>query len=95
MTIPHEILRLIERFEQNREAYHSDPYNETQLRREFVDPFFEALGWDVDNKQGYAELFKNFLSILNFIDLTVRNDLLFHIVLLNRYHYSCFVINMP
>ncbi len=55
MAIPHEILKLIERFEQNREAYHSDPYNETQLRREFVDPFFEALGWDVDNKQGYAE----------------------------------------
>ena len=28
----------------------STAYNETQLRREFVDPFFTMLGWDVDNE---------------------------------------------
>ena len=39
----------------NIDAYHSPAYNETQLRREFIDPFFEALGWDVMNKAGYAE----------------------------------------
>ena len=33
-------------------------YNETQLRREFLDPFFEALGWDVYNRKGYAEAYK-------------------------------------
>lgn len=49
MTAPKEILGLVERFERNREAYHSAQYNETQLRREFLDPFFSALGWDVDN----------------------------------------------
>jgi predicted type IV restriction endonuclease len=26
-----------------------------KLRREFIDPFFKALGWDVDNEQGYAK----------------------------------------
>ncbi|MBU1208637.1 MAG: hypothetical protein KKH04_17215 [Proteobacteria bacterium] len=43
---------LIERFQRNIEAYRSPAYNETQLRIEFIDPFFEALGWDVTNKAG-------------------------------------------
>jgi predicted type IV restriction endonuclease len=59
ITLPPVISELINRFEQNHQAYHFDPYNETQLRREFVDPFFEALGWDVNNKQGYAEAYKD------------------------------------
>jgi type I restriction-modification system DNA methylase subunit len=54
-----EIRRLAERFEEHREAYLSTEYNETQLRREFLDPFFIALGWDVQNKQGYAEPYKD------------------------------------
>jgi len=39
--------------------YHSQQYNETQLRREFIDPFFEELGWDVTNKAGYAQAYKD------------------------------------
>ena len=54
-----QISDLIERFERNIEAYRSPAYNETQLRREFIDPFFEALGWDVANKAGYAEQYKD------------------------------------
>jgi predicted type IV restriction endonuclease len=53
-SVPKVILDLVERFERNREAYKSGHYNETQVRREFLDPFFEALGWSIDNKQGYA-----------------------------------------
>jgi predicted type IV restriction endonuclease len=49
---PPHVLDLIERFERNRESYKSPQYNETQLRREFLDPFFKALGWDIDNEQG-------------------------------------------
>ncbi|MDI6807550.1 MAG: Eco57I restriction-modification methylase domain-containing protein [Candidatus Eisenbacteria bacterium] len=59
MSAPKEILELVERFERNREAYRSGQYNETQLRREFLDPLFEVLGWDVNNKQGYAEAYKD------------------------------------
>ncbi len=59
MTAPPPVLALIERFERNREAYRSGQYNETQLRREFIDPFFKALGWDVDNEKGYAEAYKD------------------------------------
>jgi len=54
-----QISSLLERFERNVEAYRSPAYNETQVRREFVDPFFEALGWDVMNKAGYAEQYKD------------------------------------
>jgi len=59
MTAPQIILELIERFERNIEAYKSGAYNETQVRREFIDPFFEALGWDVNNKAGHAEAYKD------------------------------------
>src|SRR5258708_5189114 len=59
VAAPTEILDLVDRFDRNLEAYKSGAYNETQLRREFLDPFFEALGWDVDNRQGYAEAYKD------------------------------------
>lgn len=52
---PDIISDLVERFDRNRDAYKSQGYNETQLRREFLDPFFEALGWDVANRDGHAE----------------------------------------
>ena len=57
---PHEVIpELVERFERQRQAYRSEHFNETQLRREFLDPFWEALGWDVDNRRGYAEAYKD------------------------------------
>ena len=59
MPAPDIIKQLVARFEEHREAYRSGKYNETQLRREFLDPFFEALGWDILNKQGYAEAYKD------------------------------------
>ncbi len=58
MTAPAAVERLVDLFDSNRESYRSGQYNETQLRREFLDPFFEALGWDVHNRQGYAEAYK-------------------------------------
>jgi hypothetical protein len=56
---PPQVLELIQRFERNRDACRSPHYNETQLRREFLDPFFKALGWDIDNERGYAEAYKD------------------------------------
>ena len=58
MTAPPEVVELAERFDRYVDAYMRGKYNETQVRREFVDPFFQALGWDVDNTQGYAEAYK-------------------------------------
>lgn len=59
MPAPAEIRKLVERFEANLDTYRGGAYNETQLRREFLDPFFKALGWDIDNTQDYAEAFKD------------------------------------
>jgi hypothetical protein len=59
MGAPSEIVELVERFERNREAYLAGRYNEAQLRREFIDPMFAALGWDVINERGYAEAYKD------------------------------------
>lgn len=59
MTAPKGVLDLVEKFDRHRESYESAGYNETQLRREFLDPFFEALGWDVQNKDGVAEAYKD------------------------------------
>ncbi|HVM50920.1 MAG TPA: N-6 DNA methylase [Candidatus Acidoferrum sp.] len=56
---PAPVLELIERFDRNHDAYCSPHYNETQLRREFLDPLFKALGWDMENEQGYAEAYKD------------------------------------
>jgi len=59
MAAPREVIDLIERFERNHDVYRSHNYNETETRREFIDPFFKALGWDIDNEQGYAEAYKD------------------------------------
>jgi type I restriction-modification system DNA methylase subunit len=59
MSLPQTIRELVDRFKRQREAYRSPQYNETQLRREFLDPFFKTLGWDIDNEQGYAEAYKD------------------------------------
>ncbi len=56
---PPQVLDLIQRFDRNRDAYRSPHYNEMQVRREFLDPLFKSLGWDIDNEQGYAEAYKD------------------------------------
>ena len=55
---PRQILELVERFRENLSAYKSPQYNEAQLRTEFLDPFFKELGWDMENKEGYSEAYK-------------------------------------
>ena len=59
MSIPSEVEKLIDRFHRNLKTYMDSSYKETRVRVEFIDPFFEALGWDVRNVQGYAEQYKD------------------------------------
>jgi len=59
MAAPDIIQQLVKRFEEHRDSYRAGRYNETQLRREFLDPFLKALGWDIDNEQGYSEAYKD------------------------------------
>src|SRR5438093_13777376 len=59
MAAPQPVIDLIERFDRNRNAYRSEQYNEARLRIEFLNPLFEALGWDINNKQGYAPAYRD------------------------------------
>lgn len=65
---PQEIVDLVERFARNIDRYHRPDYNETQTRREFIDPFFVALGWDVDNRRGVAPQYREVIH-----EATVRD----------------------
>jgi type I restriction-modification system DNA methylase subunit len=53
-----KIQELVTRFSEQLTAYKKSDYNETQTRRDFIDPFFKALGWDIDNEQGFAESYR-------------------------------------
>src|SRR5574337_1739306 len=57
--VPKQIAELIVKFDQNLDAYHTAAYGETEVRVEFINPFFDALGWDVANRAGYAEAYKD------------------------------------
>lgn len=59
MNPPQAILDLVEHFQRNAADLRSSRYNEADLRREFLDPFFEALGWDVNNHLRYSETYKD------------------------------------
>ena len=55
---PKEVFDLVQGYEFHRPSYLRGQYNETGLRREFIDPLFRALGWDVDNNQRFSEAYK-------------------------------------
>lgn len=53
-----KIKSLVQRFDEQKEFYKKADYNETQTRRDFIDPFWKALGWDIDNENSYAETYR-------------------------------------
>ena len=57
-TAQDKIEALVTRFEEQYQSYKHSDYNETLTRRDFIDPFFKALGWDIDNEAGYAEAYR-------------------------------------
>ncbi len=61
-SAPAEVIALVRRFNEQRAAYKSGKYNETQLRRDFLDPLFAALGWDMTNSQNYSEKFRDVIN---------------------------------
>lgn len=59
MPAPDAVKRLVDNFGTHLDHYKSSGYNETEVRREYLDPFWKALGWDIDNNQGYADAYKD------------------------------------
>ncbi len=47
-----KITEPVVRFDEQFDSYKNATYNETLTKRDFIDPFFKALGWDIDNEQG-------------------------------------------
>ena len=41
-----QVADLTERFDEQFASYKKTDYNEMPTRRDFIDPFFKALGWD-------------------------------------------------
>ncbi|AXV37894.1 MAG: restriction endonuclease subunit M [Methanobacterium sp. BRmetb2] len=56
---PKEIIRLVKKFEDNHERYKNPSYNEEQLKQEFINPFFKALGWDMENEEDAAPQYRD------------------------------------
>ena len=53
-----KIGELVERFREHVQEYKRGIYNEHQTRVDYINPFFKALGWDMDNEQGHAEAYR-------------------------------------
>jgi hypothetical protein len=66
MPVPAQIEQLVDRFHRRRAEYRRADYNETQARRELIDPLFEALGWDVAHRLVYElyELMEEEIAIV-------------------------------
>lgn len=47
MSAPDSIYQLVEKFDRDKERFTHPHYNEAQLREQFVNRFFRALGWDL------------------------------------------------
>jgi len=60
MAVPETIQPLVDKYTFHRDAYirGQEKYNEAQLRQDFTDPFFHALGWDVNNNKGHSEAYR-------------------------------------
>ncbi|MCD7781210.1 MAG: restriction endonuclease subunit M, partial [Methanosphaera sp.] len=47
-----QVKQLIEQFNEYEDRYKSEDYREEPTKQQFINPFFESLGWDVTNKKG-------------------------------------------
>jgi hypothetical protein len=57
-TFPDALKRLIDRFNQQSDQIRSPDYNETLIRVDFINPLMTELGWDIENRQGFAERYR-------------------------------------
>ena len=51
MGVPDSVYELVEKFDSDKDRFINPHYNEAQLRQEFVNPFFAALGWEIGNSR--------------------------------------------
>ncbi|MGQ0541395.1 MAG: hypothetical protein ACT4O9_06040 [Blastocatellia bacterium] len=44
-----EVTKLVKNFGDNLDKFHAPDYNESAVRKDYIDKFFIALGWDVNH----------------------------------------------
>jgi len=54
-----ELIRLVGAFERGLGELQSSGYVEAQLRDDFLNPFWRALGWDLENSAGLVQAKRN------------------------------------
>lgn len=54
-----KITELVETFDEHYETYHRTNYDEAKTHGTFIDEFFSALGWDIHNKEGVDESYRD------------------------------------
>src|SRR5687767_14361275 len=59
MPTPQSVVDLVARFKEHYDTYTSGDYKEASLRQEFLNPLLAALGWDITNKDSYAEPYRD------------------------------------
>ena len=59
MTAPVEVVKLVNKFKTNEHMYKSPTYDEENTKVDFINPLFEALGWDISNKHNLAPQYKD------------------------------------
>lgn len=74
------IKELVENFKNNLNYFKSNKfnYNEHSTRIEFIDPFFQALGWDISNKKGLQPTIREVIPE-DYIKATARPDYTFSV----------------
>ena len=77
------IEELVERYKANQPEYESSEYLESQLRTDFIDEFFKALGWDITNKNKLSRLQREVLVEKG--DTTGRPDYSFRVMGQDRF----------
>ncbi|WP_375380176.1 DNA methyltransferase [uncultured Sphingomonas sp.] len=58
MPAPQELNELVARYSANRDEFRKSTFNETQARIELIDPLFTLIGWDMANRKGYSDEYK-------------------------------------
>lgn len=50
-----KLIKLVKTYQEHYAQYNRTSYNETEVRTDFINPFFEILGWDVFNKKNFPQ----------------------------------------
>jgi predicted type IV restriction endonuclease len=58
MSVPGELHELVERFDRDIPSYRSARFNEAQVRIDFINSLLDLLGWDVENRRGLPEAYR-------------------------------------